>query len=321
MAGLVTSGADAEVGAVPVVPAVLGLDIGGTKTRAVAVAAVAGGPVLADVQVGTASIQSVGVEGAGKALDELVETLGDLAGRVQVVAAGSAGIDTPELEDQLRELIVRRFGTAQSVTVVHDTRLLLAAGELEHGCVLIFGTGSAAWALSPDGRSARSGGWGWLLGDEGSGYGLVREAIRQTLSELDEERPRSILAQRLLQAVGVSEPVELIGQVYSRPGSGEWAAYTPAVMEAVRAGCPVARTVLDGVIEAASAEVVRACRRTGVTGPVLLAGGFVTNVVEASEGVRDRLAQAGLGDVRVLHREPVWGAVDLARRRLLAPDR
>ncbi len=295
---------------------VLGIDIGGTKTRAVAIAA-DGTDVLADLQVGTASIQSVGVQGAGRALDDLVSAMGEVAGLVRVVAAGSAGIDTPELEDELRGLLAQRFPTAEAVVVVHDTRLLLAAGELEHGCVLIFGTGSAAWALSPDGLTARSGGWGWLLGDEGSGYGLVREAIRQALSEEDEARPRSVLTQHLLEAVGVAEPVELIGQVYSRPGSGEWAAYTPAVMAAVRAGCPVARRVLEGVVEAASAEVLRACRRTGVTGPVVLAGGFVTNVVEASDGVRARLAEAGIGDVRVLHREPVWGAVDLARRTML----
>lgn len=296
--------------------AVLGIDIGGTKTRAVAAR---GEQVLADVQVGTASLQAVGEDGAGRALDDLVGALGEVAGQAETVAVGSAGIDTPTLQGQLQALVAERFPRARRVRVVHDTRLLLAAGEVQHGCVLIFGTGSAAWALAPDGANARSGGWGWLLGDEGSGYGLVREAIRQALAELDEDRPRSLLSIRLLAAVGVAEPVELIGKVYARPGSGEWARYSSAVVDALRDGCPVARTVFDQTCDAAAAEVLRACRRTGVSGPVVLAGGFVMNVEEAADRVRERLLAAGIDDVRVLHRDPVWGAVDLARG-LLASD-
>ncbi|MFV0458885.1 MAG: N-acetylglucosamine kinase [Actinomycetales bacterium] len=295
-------------GAVP--DAVIGIDIGGTKTRAIALDDP--GAVLIDISVGTASIQSLGEAGAGLALDELVEALGDVGPRARRVVAGSAGIDTPAAAQSLTRLLRQRFPGAE-VEVVHDTRLLLAAGELDAGCVLIFGTGSAAWARSPHGESARSGGWGWLLGDEGSGYGLVREAIRHTLREADEARPPSLLAEKLMAAVGVSEPVDLIGQVYARPGAGVWAAYSPAVMEAVRAGCPAAREVLDLAISAGASEVLRACDRTGIKGPVLLCGGFVMHVPEAGQGVAEVLAGHGIIDVRVLERDPVWGAVDLAR--------
>ncbi len=295
----------------------MGVDIGGTKTRAVVMDEGAGSPqnVLADCSVGTASIQSVGVEGSAAALDELVAALGPVAPAVRSLVVGSAGIDTEELARTLKRIVSERFPDAQ-VRAVHDTQLLLAAGEVPTGCVLIFGTGSAAWALAPDGRSARSGGWGWLLGDEGSGYGLVRESIRRALADLDHERPTSRLTHLLLEAVGLDEPVQLIGEVYARPGSGVWAGYSPAVIQALREGCPVAAEVFSGVVDAAANEVIVACRRVGIDGPVVLAGGLVMNVSEAADGVRQRLEAAGLHDIRVLHRDPVWGAVDLARQAL-----
>lgn len=292
----------------------LGVDIGGTKTRAIAVRVT--GEQLADVDVGSASFQAGGEPVVIAALDRLVAALGaGVVADVRTVVVGSAGIDTTELVERLTALVRARFPGAD-VDVVHDTRLLLAAAQVDAGCVLIVGTGSAAYALAPDGRDARAGGWGWLLGDEGSGYGLVREAIRRALSDLDHGRPESDLTVRLLAAVGVQQPVDLIGAVYDGPGAGVWARYTPVVMDAVRAGCPSARSVLDVVLDAAAGEVVTASTRVAVDGPVVLAGGFVTNVEEASVGVRDRLERAGFRDIRVLRRDPVHGAVDLALARV-----
>jgi N-acetylglucosamine kinase-like BadF-type ATPase len=64
------------------------------------------------------------------------------------------------------------------VRVVHDAHLVLAAGGLDTGVALIAGTGSVAWGACPDGPDARAGGWGYLLGDEGSATALFREDTR-----------------------------------------------------------------------------------------------------------------------------------------------
>ena len=58
---------------------------------------------------------------------------------------------------------------------------ILAAAGLDEGIALIAGTGSVAWGRDRTGRSARAGGWGYLLGDEGSGYAVVRETVRHAL--------------------------------------------------------------------------------------------------------------------------------------------
>ena len=67
--------------------------------------------------------------------------------------------------------------------IVHDTQLILAAADVQDGIALISGTGSVAWGRTPDGRTARAGGWGYLLGDEGSGYWVGRQAVRHALSD------------------------------------------------------------------------------------------------------------------------------------------
>lgn len=289
--------------------AILGVDIGGTKTRAVAVDAA--GRRLADVSVSTASIQSVGVDGAAAALGDLVAELAGVADQVSVVAVGSAGVDTAELQERLHALVSERFPHA-AVRVVHDTRLLLAAGQVEAGCVLIVGTGSAAWAINVDGVDARVGGWGWLLGDEGSAFGVVKASVQAALRDRDRGREPTRLTRELIAAVGVSTPMDLIGAFHATPGSQHWGGFADAVMAAVRAGCPQARAVLDGCLDAAAGEVELACARVGITGPVVLAGGFVQNVSEVASGLQNRLESLGLHDISVLRRDPVMGAVDLA---------
>lgn len=297
----------------------LGVDIGGTKTRAVAVDDQ--GRELADVTVGSASVQAVGAAAASVALHDLARVLtaalgdvagqGDVAAQVEVIAAGAAGIDTPEHEQRLAGLLNECFPAA-AVRVVHDTKLLLAAAHLSAGCVLIAGTGSAAWAINPDGLNTRVGGWGWLLGDEGCAFGVVKSAVQEALSDLDQAREPSVLTRELLAAVGVERPIDLLGAFYERPGSRYWGAFAPAVIVALRAGCPRAQAVLDGCLDAAAHDVQLACRRVDIDGPVVLAGGFVANVPEVADGLIRRLESVGLHEVSVLRREPVCGAVDLA---------
>lgn len=283
---------------------VLGLDIGGTKSDALLID---GDTVLARVRGASASVQAVGEAQAGRALDDLVLRLGRDAREVDVVVAGSAGLDTPAAEARLIGLLRQRFDRAR-VSAVHDSRLLLAAGRCRTGCAFIFGTGSCAWALAPDGRTARSGGWGWILGDESSGFGMVRAAVRRALSDAQAQHRPSELSVRLCAAVKVAEPNDLIDAFYSTAASGTWAAYLPAVVEAYRA----AVSVVTQAVEHATAEIVRAPRQVGITGPVVLGGGVAMNLPEPTDLLVGRLRAAGLTDVRVLDRDPVWGAVDLA---------
>ena len=87
-----------------------------------------------------------------------------------------------------------------AVQVVHDTELILATAELTTGIALIAGTGSVAWGRDASGAVARAGGWGYLLGDEGSGYGIAREVVRHALRLADEGQPPDQLSEQLITA-------------------------------------------------------------------------------------------------------------------------
>jgi N-acetylglucosamine kinase-like BadF-type ATPase len=188
--------------------------------------------------------------------------------------------------------------------VVHDTRLVLAAAGLDAGIVLIGGTGSVAWGLSPSGVEARAGGWGHLLGDEGSGYWVVREAIRRALAEHDRGDPPGAPARRLLHAAGAADPLELTALFHADRSPERWAAQSHAVLEADPALVDATASALAGLARTAS-------DRLALPGPVVLAGGMLLGEPALEAALRAALPAS---EVLRASEEPVAGAVRLAER-------
>jgi N-acetylglucosamine kinase-like BadF-type ATPase len=184
--------------------------------------------------------------------------------------------------------------------------------------VVISGTGSAAWGRNADGAQVRTGGWGFMLGDEGSGYGIVRAAIRHVLHRSDSGHPPDELARRLQAAAGVDGAAELLDRFYRSQHPGPWARHSGLVFDLAAEGDRAS----TGIVKAAAAELVQAggqvCRRLGLTGPVVLSGGVVLHQPLLRDLVTRMLAAVGVVDVRSLHRDPVYGALELART---GPDR
>jgi N-acetylglucosamine kinase-like BadF-type ATPase len=318
---------------------VLGLDIGGSKTHAILADAVlkddgGGAPLVrsaAECTVGSANIASVGPDEAAAALDDLATWLGignPANHRIRTVFAGAAGADTPAARERLTCLLSRRFPGAR-IRVDHDTRIILAAGGLTAGTVLISGTGSAAWAKSVDGREARAGGWGYLLGDEGSGYAVARSAVRNALQELDDGLPAGPLTSQLLAQTGATEPAELLDLFYRQPERRYWAGLAGTVF-ALAAADPASAAIAEEAAQHLAGLALTVNRRLGAIPaaagdpsfpPVLLAGGMLVNQPSLAGRVRALLADNGLIDVRVLDRSPAWGAVELASQLADAPTR
>lgn len=298
--------------------AVLGIDIGGSKTHGIrAEIADTGATVVAEATVGSASMSSVGATEAARQLDVLLGMLGN--GGVQAVCVGAAGVDTPEAERRLLRLARERL-PAIKVRVVHDTHLVLAAAGLDTGAVAISGTGSAAWGRNAEGQQVRAGGWGYLLGDEGSAYGIIRAAVRHVLDRSDNGDGADLLTRDLTLACSVESTSQLLDLFYKTPSRREWAAKAPLVFALAEAGDPACLDIVDG----AAAELVRAvkrvCRSLGLGGPVVLAGGVLVHQPLMQVAVSVGLRRAGIDEVRVLHRDPVHGAVQLARAALEGTD-
>lgn len=285
---------------------VIGLDIGGTKTHGVRFQ---DGVPVADESAGSSNVQNVSREEAARNIADLFGRIG--GGAVARVYAGSGGIDTDEDAAALAALIQPHVPGAR-VTVVHDSRLLLAAGRASTGVAVIAGTGSAAWGRNGDGGEARAGGWGYLLGDEGSGYWFGREAVRHSLRRMNQGLPADQLTKALLKSCGVEDPNRLIALFHS-PDTGRrfWAQQARHVVEAAGAGHAESRALLDQAGRDLADLALQVLRQLGINGPVILGGGLGMNVELLQASFRRHLGAAGVTDVRVLDQEPVFGVLQL----------
>ena len=117
------------------------------------------------------------------------------------------------------------------------------------GILLMAGTGSIAWGRAEDGRVARVGGWGWLLGDEGSGYAMGLEAMRRVARSADRRAPATQLTMRLLARLGLGSPEELIAWC-GTASPGAVAALVPDIHAAAVDGDAVAAELLEQALEA-----------------------------------------------------------------------
>jgi glucosamine kinase len=275
---------------------VLGLDIGGSTTRG---RVCAGGRVVAEASGPSASLTAAGPERARSVLDELLASLGRPA--VAAAVAGAAGCDTESGRSRMAELL-RPLLPGARLEVVHDTRLVLASAGLDAGIVLIAGTGSVAWGRSPSGAEARAGGWGHLLGDEGGGYWVVREAIRRALAEHDRGAAPGPAASSLLEATGATDPLDLTALFHAERAPERWAALSHAMLEADPALTAAAASALAAMVATVSS-------RLALPGPVVMAGGMLLGEPPLEAALR-----AALGSAEALRAsdEPVSGAVRLA---------
>ncbi|HJV97870.1 MAG TPA: BadF/BadG/BcrA/BcrD ATPase family protein [Arthrobacter sp.] len=295
--------------------ALIGLDIGGTKTHGVRFE---NGVPVADSIAGSANVQNVSREAAHAHLAELFADIG--YGNVGQVYAGAGGIDTEADAEALKALIAPFAPTALTI-VVHDSRLLLAAGRVSSGVAVIAGTGSAAWGRNPRGTEARAGGWGYLLGDEGSGYWLGREAVRHSLQRMNQGYEADTLTRALLGACDLDHPNQLIALFHSA-GTGRryWAQQARLVVDAADAGHVPSQKMLDRAGQDLADMTAQTLSQLGIPGPVVLGGGLGMHVPRLQSAFREALAKDGITDVRRVDQAPVFGVTQLVAEHLTRSD-
>jgi N-acetylglucosamine kinase-like BadF-type ATPase len=285
---------------------VLGIDIGGTQSRA---QLCVDGAVKAEGKAASASLVAVGEASAKAALADLLAQL-PLPPRpgLDAVCVGSAGCSVPGtrqfLSDQLSPL-------TRTVVIVNDAALVLPAAGLAEGITLICGTGSVAIGRY-QGDEVQSGGWGYLLGDEGSGYWVVRSALRVLLDRRDRGVPLGDLGGRLLSATEAAHVGALHEQFYAQPGPRTWAGHAPLVLGSAD---PAAAEITASAAKALAGLAISAAERLGAPAalPVVLSGGLLQHAgLEATVRILIDRARPG-SDIRTLTRPPVAGAVRLAQ--------
>jgi N-acetylglucosamine kinase-like BadF-type ATPase len=295
---------------------VLGIDAGGTKT--VCLLADEHGQVLSESRRGGANLQAVGELQVEKIIHEVMdEAIGDRAIVPAAICLGIAGVDRQD-DAAVVKAIMKRIGYKTRVLVVNDALVALEAGAPgQPGVVVVSGTGSISYGRNAAGEAARSGGWGYVLGDEGSGYWIGRAALRAVLRESDHRGPKTALSRLLLEHFGVPQAQGLIHEVYhSNLKPAAIGSLAKVVQAAFSQGDQVAIGILRGAADELEASAMSVARRLDLVGTpftFILAGGIFRAVPWLEQELERRLPVAAPGTrAQLLEREPATGAVALA---------
>ncbi|MGW3288841.1 N-acetylglucosamine kinase [Streptomyces sp. NPDC001002] len=289
----------------------VGADIGGTKLAIRMTAP--DGTVLVDVEVPSTDWEAAPVEQAARWLLNRVRPVLPEGAEIAALGVGAQGCDTQEhcshLTSAFEALGVR-------TTVVNDGALLVPAAGLTEGVGVIAGTGSIAVGTTADGTVLFAGGWGWVLGDEGSAPAIVREAAKAALAAHDKRRPDDGLLAELLAHYGVADAPALARAVNDSPTPATWGPAAPAVFRAAEAGSVSALAVVDDAAAHLTALVSRLRARGAVGETVVAAGSVVLGQPLLADRLRNRLGATHPDlTLRLLDVAPVAGAVALARVR------
>ncbi len=299
--------------------AVIGIDGGASVTRAIVLDA-RDGRVLGRRQGGPAL---TGRPESPFDIEVIIET-GRLAAHTAAIelpaaalCAGLAGVGRAPERDVV-ESELRGRGLALTVSVVTDAEAAFYDAFADGpGLLLIAGTGSMVWGRAEDGREARAGGWGMLLGDEGSGYDIGLSALRASVRAADGRSEQTELLAHILGHLQLVEPEELVGWS-AAAGKAEIAALAPLVSQLAVAGDGIAADIIERSIASLLALVAALLSRLGPwSAPPRLA--LTGGLIAPGGPLRDRILSALLDyDCQVVEipLNAARGAARLALREL-----
>jgi glucosamine kinase len=293
----------------------LGVDGGATKTLAAVLDLQEG--VLHVGHAGPSNEDAVGSEAAVGALlgaaDEAIEAAGIERGEIGAAVLAIAGTSTDSIAANLRK--TRDDGWIVVNDVVGAWATVNAGSP---AVAAIAGTGSNVFGVGPDGRSWRTGGWGHLLGDEGSGYWLGNESIRAALRDRDGSGPPTKLGEVACAFFGVDDIEALVTLVYSKPlTKGEIAAMAIETGNLADQGDEVARGLYERGADLLGGQIATVIGQTGLTGRFSV--GLIGSAYRAGEiflgPLRSRIAEGSPeAEMTRVEMAPVGGSLTIAAR-------
>lgn len=293
----------------------LGIDGGGSKTTC---AIGTESSVLGSGASGASNLVRVGEERAGEAISAALRKACAMAGvapsEIQRTCVGIAGGGRPETAAKVQRLMAELV--SGEIQVVGDMVIALeAAFGSGPGIVVIAGTGSIAYGRNSASQTARAGGWGHAISDEGSGHWIGRAAVAGAVRAYGEGRS-AILLDRIMGAWRVSNEEQMILAANAMPPP-DFAELLPVVLSASDAGDPTALAVLTqaGAELASLAKIVIAKLFRNQLAPVAMSGGVFRNSAVVRQVFYNNLrSEFPAIVVKQEIADPVKGALELARR-------
>ncbi len=287
---------------------VAGIDGGGTHTRLEL--RDEGNNLIRRSQFGPFNITSIGEEAFSALLREVFDSCGGLC-ECEKLCIGGAGISNPRMKPLLEQQL-EQAGFQGKWKLCGDQEIALRGAMDTPGAVLIAGTGSICFGRNAAGQSTRSGGYGHLIDDGGSGYALGRDVLAAAVRSIDGRSQDTAILGAVYNRLNVHTPQELVSFVYgSKTDKAAIAKLARIALELAEAGNPVALEILSRGAEELAALVRAVQEKLELTGcPVALLGGLLGNdtcyrriVVQHLESIAQ--------PVHPLH-DALWGAAQLA---------
>nr|WP_286672606.1 BadF/BadG/BcrA/BcrD ATPase family protein [Cohnella hashimotonis] len=298
----------------------VGIDGGGSKTACLV--GDAEGRILAYGEGESANVKSRPRDQVeGTLLSLIRDTLNRAGGslvNVSSVILGLAGGHRPSDKQRMIGFLRPHLPPEAMIRVYNDAETALAAGTWgQAGIVLIAGTGSIAHGFVPEREyGIRVGGWGYLLGDEGSGYDIGRKALMAVVRNADGIAEAPELSEAVLGHLKIGDPQQLIDLFYEEANARKRIAkLAELVVELAASGNAPAKGIVREAIQdllrlaaAARSKVAAGIGDEGSELPLMLAGGLFGNAYFAAQFMTAMGSETFGGSVSVLKHPPVIGA-------------
>ncbi|MHA7581180.1 N-acetylglucosamine kinase [Paenibacillus vandeheii] len=314
----------------------VGVDGGGTNTDAAIISEF--GEIIARLSGGPTNPHSVPPEQAlselQRVLEQLFNLVSDLSTNCEGICLGMSGVDTIQERQLIADAVNnymknsnRHKSDACPVWVVSEGEIaLMASLGHTHGVLCISGTGSIVYGFTLEGERYRAGGWGHLLGDEGSGYRIGQRALQVVMQSYDGVLPSTGLTPLLIKKLNLRDISELKARVYQSDwGKTETASIARLAIEAAESGDEAARAlIIDEAGQLAiTAKALIARHPEFATTQVVLSGSlfryaalFRNTFIQKLSGYYEELDFVYREDAPA----PAVGAAQLARRRCFLKD-
>lgn len=299
---------------------IIGIDGGGTKT--IGILATVKGQHLAQVESGPANYHVVGEMKTQAVLagivGELREKAGVPSGSSVRFCLGMAGLGRPADREVLGH-ICDEIGICQNRILTHDAHIALVGGtEKQEGVIVISGTGAIVYGINADGKEARASGWGYLLGDEGSGYDIAIKGLQAVARAADNRGDQTELTDRVLNRLELNEPSDLIRWTHAA-SRDTIAQLAEVVFDTARTTDAIAECIIDTAADELVCATVSVIKQLKFIAPfdIVLSGGNLIHQTMFADKLRHRFAKIQPeASVQLPKHEPASGAVLLARASL-----
>lgn len=294
---------------------IIGVDGGGTKTESIAYDLEG-----KEIGRGLAGFGNLAVS-EEEALNNIVESVGEAMEYLRkedclYIVLGVAGSEVGDNAKKIEKRLENEFNC--KVMCLNDADIGVAAlFEGGDGVMTIGGTGSISIGIK-GGVKASAGGFGHLLGDEGSGYHAAKTAIKKMTEDDDDDKKLSPLSKAILEHLNLKTVSDMIGFVYSN-GKAEIASITPVIVDVAKKGDATAIEILRNEGISAAKTTIKCINKLQITENIKvgIVGSFLIKADIVRRAFEDTLKDA-LGDVAVIESNgsPAKGGYYIAKKEL-----